>query len=100
VNRTLARAGAVIAGLALSASGMLAVAGTASAATEDQGVNPVACSFADCANGAERAAAQVAPAGSSAHAGDTLLMVNVAMPATTFKAVKAGKFAKHARAAH
>lgn len=84
MNRNLARAAALLAGVSLSVAGSIALAGTASAAETGPAVTYSATPVDP----------QPVVAG---HEGDVLLQVNVAMPAkatTVVKSVKTLKVAK------
>lgn len=81
MNRNLARAAALLAGVSLSVAGSIALAGTASAAETDSVVTYSATPVNP----------QPVVAG---HEGDVLLQVNVAMPAAAVKATKSIKTVK------
>jgi hypothetical protein len=88
MSRTITRATALIAAVSFSLAGTLAVA---SAASADEPVNAGSQAVAVLYVAPTPVDPQPVVAG---HEGDTLMQVNVAMPAKAVKAVKAVKSAK------
>ena len=91
MSRTITRAAALIAAVGLSLVGTVAVATTASA---DEAVNGASPATAILYVAPTPVNPQPVVAG---HEGDTLMQVNVAMPAKVVKAVKAVKGKKRSR---
>jgi hypothetical protein len=89
MSRTIARAAAVMAAASFSLVGTVAVAATASA---DEAVNGTSPAVAVLYVAPTPVDPQPVVAG---HEGDTLMRVNVAMPAKVVKVVKAAKGKKH-----